>query len=119
MCSVSFVSSCPPPIVLTPRKAIENVLRREHTKSERRRSNLRRQQEDLFSKQYPFTPTLFPSPSFGTPGRGGRGRNGPRYSNEIAVDQAAEEEAEGGEAGLGDEQAKAEAAAAVAGAGEH
>eukprot|EP00752_Nemacystus_decipiens_P010879 g9672.t1 len=70
-------------------KTIEDILRREHTKSERRRSNLLRQREDQFSKQHPFHPTLFSYPSFSTHGRGGRSRNAPRYSNEIAADQAA------------------------------
>lgn len=110
-----------PPTVLAPRKTIENILRREHTKSERRRSNLLRQQEDQFSKQHPFTPTLLSAPSFATHGRSGRSRSAPRYSNEIAADQAAamaaaEEARMGGVAGLGDEEEKA--AAMAAGVGE-
>lgn len=106
-CSLS--STVPPPTLRAPWKTIEAVLRREHTKSERRRSNLLRQQEDQFSKQHPFNPSLFSSPSFATDDRGGRSRNGPRYSNEIAADQAAAmaatEEAGGrGMAGLGAEE---------------
>ena len=71
-----------------PSKTIEDILRREHTKSERRRSNLLRQQEDQFSKQHPFNPTLFSPLSFATRSRGGGSRNAPRYSNEIAADHA-------------------------------
>lgn len=86
-------------------KTLEDILRREKTKSDRRRSNLLRQKEDLFSKQCPFQPTLFSSSSYsrscsrpsasvrdhGHSSSGG-GREcvaRPRYSNEIAADQPA------------------------------
>lgn len=74
------------------------MLRRESTKSERRRSNLLRQHEDQFLKQCPFTPKIAPPPSYGrSGGKRGRGRT-PRYSNEIAADRAAALEAAEAEA---------------------
>ncbi|CAM9551229.1 unnamed protein product, partial [Scytosiphon promiscuus] len=82
-------------------KTLEDILRREKTKSERRRNSLLRQKKDLFSKQCPFRPTLLPSSysrsydqssaSERQYGRrsGAKFAAGPRYSNEIAADQAA------------------------------
>lgn len=112
--SVFACVPCPTLTVPAPRKTIEDVLRREHTTSERRRSNLLRQHEDQFSKQCPFIPTFHSSPSFATPSRAGGSRGAPRYANEIAADKAAamvaaEEAGKAGVAGLGAEEEKAAA----------